>query len=192
MRRAFLAETPPTDVRGSLNPATNRAATVRKRFFHGLLMASFLVITWQASGAQPPYWIPAPNTSWQWQLTGQVDQTVNVSMYDIDLFNNTASTVSSLHAQGRKVVCYVSVGSWEDFRADAASFPASVKGSVLDGYPNERWLDIRNLDVLGPIMAARLDMCKAKGFDAVEPDNVDGYSNSSGFPLTDADQIRYN
>ncbi len=32
-------------------------------------------------------------------------------------------------------------------------------------------------------MAARVDTCKAKGFDAVKPDNVDGYTNSIGFPL---------
>jgi uncharacterized protein (TIGR03437 family) len=155
-------------------------------------VAGLLVTAWAGLGAQPSYWIPAPNTPWQWQLTGTVDQTVNVAMYDIDLFNNSASVVASLHAQGRKVVCYMSAGSWEDFRSDAASFLDSVKGSPLDGFPNERWLDIRNLTVLGPIMEARLDMCKAKGFDGVEPDNVDGYSNQSGFPLTDADQIRYN
>src|SRR5438105_2024827 len=118
--------------------------------------------------AQPSYWTPAPNTSWQWQLTGVVDQSVNVAMFDIDLFNNSASVVAALHAQGRRVICYVSVGSWEDFRPDAGSFPASVKGLALDGYPNERWLDIRNLDALAPIMGARLDMCKAKGFDGVE------------------------
>ncbi len=53
-------------------------------------------------------------------------------------------------------------------------------------------MDIRNLSVLGPIMRSRLDMCKNKGFDAVEFDNVDGYTNNSGFPLTASDQIAYN
>ena len=43
-----------------------------------------------------------------------------------------------------------------------------------------------------PIMAARMDRCRAKGFDGVEPDNVDGYSNDTGFPLTGADQRAYN
>jgi hypothetical protein len=41
-------------------------------------------------------------------------------------------------------------------------------------------------------MEARLDLCKAKGFDGVEPDNIDGYSNSTGFPLMYQDQIAYN
>jgi hypothetical protein len=43
-----------------------------------------------------------------------------------------------------------------------------------------------------PILAARIDACRAKGFDAVEADNVDGFANSSGFALTAADQLAYN
>lgn len=35
-------------------------------------------------------------------------------------------------------------------------------------------------------------MCRDKGFDAVEPDNMDGYQNKSGFPLTADDQLKYN
>jgi hypothetical protein len=35
--------------------------------------------------------------------------------------------------------------------------------------------------------------CAAKGFDGVDPDNVDGWDgNDTGFPLTAADQITYN
>ncbi len=56
----------------------------------------------------------------------------------------------------------------------------------------EAWLDVRRLDVLEPIMAARLDLCRAKGFDAVDPDNLDGYRNDTGFPLTPEDQLRFN
>ena len=65
-------------------------------------------------------------------------------------------------------------------------------GKELDGWPDERWLDIRQWDQLEPILAARFDQCRAKGFDAVEPDNVDGYSNESGFPLTADDQLTFN
>ena len=156
------------------------------------LIASILVVSLPGLWAQSFYWTPALNTTWQWQLTTPVDQTVSVAMYDIDLFDNSAKVVASLHAQGRRVVCYLSAGSWEDWRPDAASFPASVLGLTLDGYPDEKWLDIRNLAVLGPIMSARLDLCKSKGFDAVEPDNIDGYSNKTGFPLKYSDQITYN
>jgi hypothetical protein len=55
-----------------------------------------------------------------------------------------------------------------------------------------RWLDIRRWDALEPILAARFDTCRSKGFDAVEPDNVDGYSNDSGFKLSAADQLTFN
>ncbi len=136
-------------------------------------------------------WRPALNTSWQIQLTGTIDQSVNATMYDIDGFDNTASVVAALHARGRKVICYFSAGSWENWRPDAGAFPAAVKGKS-NGWPGEQWLDIRRLDVLGPIMDARLDMCKAKGFDGVDPDNVDGYTNDTGFPLTYQDQLTYN
>ena len=137
-------------------------------------------------------WRPAQATTWQWQLTGTVDTTVDAQMFDIDLFDNSASVVNTLHGQGRKVVCYMSAGSWEDWRPDAGDFPESVLGNGLDGWPGERWLDIRRLDVLGPIMGARLDLCRDKGFDGVEFDNVDGYGNNAGFSLGYNDQIAYN
>ena len=41
-------------------------------------------------------------------------------------------------------------------------------------------------------MRARLDLCKAKGFDGIEPDNIDGYDNDTGFPITYEDQLAYN
>jgi hypothetical protein len=129
--------------------------------------------------------------SWQWQLTTPVDQSVNVAMYDIDLFDNGASVVSSLHAAGRKVICYMEVGAWENYRPDAGSFPASILGATMGGYPNEKYVDIRS-PLLRPIIEARLDMCKAKGFDGIEPDIDDSYPENTGFPLTRQDQINYN
>ncbi len=142
----------------------------------------------------PPgaHWTPGPGTTWQWQLTTPVDRSVAADVYDIDLFDNDAAVVSALHAQGRKAICYFSAGSYEPGRPDSGSFPAAVLGNELEGWPGERWLDIRQLDVLGPIMERRLDLCKQKGFDGVEPDNVDAYTNNSGFSLTPADQLRYN
>lgn len=136
-------------------------------------------------------WRPAPGTTWQWQLTGSIDTSVAAEMYDVDLFDVSAGTVAVLKGQGKAVVCYMSAGSWEDWRPDAGDFPDSVKGRS-NGWAGEKWLDIRRLDVLGPIMEARMDLCVAKGFDAVEPDNIDGYSNRTGFPLAAADQLAYN
>jgi hypothetical protein len=141
-----------------------------------------------AAGAR---WIPRPGTPWQWQLTEPVDQRVKVPVYDIDAFQNSAAVVAQLHRSGRKVICYVNVGAYESFRPDRGSFPARVIGRS-NGWPGERWLDIRRIDILGPIMARRFDMCRAKGFDAVEPDLVEGYAERTGFPLTASDQLRYN
>jgi len=137
-------------------------------------------------------WQPAPGTSWQWQLSGSIDTSFAVQMYDIDLFDTPQSVIDQLHAGGRVVICYFSAGSWEDWRADATDFPASVLGNQLDGWPDEKWLDIRQLDILGPLMQARLDLAVQKQCDGVEPDNVDGYTNNSGFPLTAANQLAYN
>jgi hypothetical protein len=131
------------------------------------------------------------NTSWHWQLTGTLDTKVNATVLDIDLFNTDAATIAQLKAAGRKVVCYFSAGSAENWRADYALFQASDKGKGLDGWPGEYWLDTRSTTVRS-VMVARLDLAKQKGCDGVEPDNVDGYSNSSGFPLTAAHQLDYN
>lgn len=138
-----------------------------------------------------PVWRPRPGTSWQWQLKGTIDTSFDVQMYDIDLFDTPRSTIASLQAQGRKVVCYFSAGSWENWRPDAGQFPARVRGRD-NGWPGEKWLDIRALDVLAPIMKARLDLARSKGCDGVEPDNVDGYANNTNFPLSDQDQLRFN
>lgn len=140
----------------------------------------------------PPIWQPALNTSWQLQLSGlPVDQSIDVVMFDIDLFDNASTVIDDLHSKGKVVVCYYSAGTFEDFRPDSQQFPASVMGKS-NGWPGERWLDIRQLEILQPIMAARLDLAKEKGCDGVDPDNVDGYTNDTGFPLTYEDQLKYN
>ncbi|MFF0016071.1 endo alpha-1,4 polygalactosaminidase [Streptomyces sp. NPDC005374] len=137
------------------------------------------------------HWRPRPGTAWQWQLTGRVDTSVDVPVYDIDGFDQSAAVVSALHRKDRKVICYLSTGAWEDWRPDAKRFPEAVIGRG-NGWEGERWLDIRRTDVLEPLMAARFDMCRKKGFDAIEPDNMDGYKNRTGFGLKAADQLRYN
>jgi hypothetical protein len=139
----------------------------------------------------PGCWAPALQTSWQWQLQGPIDTSFDVDMYDVDGFEVPRGVVSDLRADGSAVVCYISAGSWERWRPDADRFPERVLGRS-NGWPGERWLDIRRRAVLRPIMERRLDMCERKGFDAVEFDNVDGYANRTGFPLSGADQLRYN
>ncbi|WP_307853447.1 endo alpha-1,4 polygalactosaminidase [Kitasatospora sp. RG8] len=136
-------------------------------------------------------WQPTPGLAWQWQLGGGVDQSVDVPVYDIDGFETDAATVAALHAKGRKVICYINAGSWEDFRPDSTAFAKALQGDG-NGWKGEKWFDIRKIDQLKPLMASRFDMCRSKGFDAVEPDTIEAYNQNSGFPLTADDQLRYN
>ncbi|RST19021.1 endo alpha-1,4 polygalactosaminidase [Streptomyces sp. WAC05374] len=164
-----------------------------------MLLAALLLVVAGCTGDTSPVpgpppaarWVPRPGTPWQWQLDGRVDPGADVPVYDIDGFENTAGDVARLHREGRRVICYVNAGAWEDFRPDRDDFPESVRGRP-NGWAGERWLDIRRLDVLRPLMERRLDMCRRKGFDAVEPDLMDGYLHDTGFPLVAADQLAYN
>ena len=137
-------------------------------------------------------WRPSAGTTWQYQLSGAVDVSADADVFVVDGADTTAEQVRELHGRGRRAVCYVNAGAYEDWRSDASGFPADVLGAPLDSWPGERWLDIRRTDVLLPLLAARLDVCRAKGFDAVEGDNVDGYGNDSGFPLGADDQLAFN
>ncbi len=137
------------------------------------------------------YWVPPVAASWQIQFTGPIDTSLDVDIYDLDLFDTEASVIADLKSRGKNAICYINAGTWENWRPDASRFPRSVKGRG-NGWPGEKWLDIRRMDILGPLMEARLDLCKAKGFVAVDPDNINGYANRTGFPLTYEDQIRYN
>ncbi|MEU6736342.1 endo alpha-1,4 polygalactosaminidase [Streptomyces physcomitrii] len=139
----------------------------------------------------PARWHPRPGSDWQWQLSGPLDTGVDVPVYDVDGFETSRAQVRRLHRDGRRVICYVNAGAWESFRPDADDFPAALRGGQ-NGWPGERWLDIRQRERLRPLMAARFDMCRAKGFDAVEPDLLDAYQEDTGFPLTAADQLGYN
>lgn len=135
-------------------------------------------------------WQPKPLTTWQWQLTGTIDTTVKASVYNIDLFDAPQNTIDKLRSQGVKVICYFSAGSSENWRPDYNQFPAVIKGKS-NGWSGEKWLDIRRIDLLS-VMTSRLDLALVKNCDGVEADNVDGYTNSTGFPLKYADQIKYN
>lgn len=134
---------------------------------------------------------PAPLVTWQWQLSGDVNTNYDVTIYDIDLFDSDTALIQGLQAQNRRVICYFSAGSYENWREDAGDFNNADLGNALDGWPGERWLDIRNQNVRD-IMEARLDLAVQKGCDGVEPDNMDGYTNDPGFNFTASDQLNYN
>lgn len=137
------------------------------------------------------FWSPPPGTSWQWQLTGTIDTSLDVTMYDIDLFDVPTTTLTTLRSDDRIIICYFSAGSFEDWRTDADDFPTEAIGNPLGDWEGEWWIDHTHPTVRD-IMTARLEYAAIRGCHGVEPDNVDGYANNNGLGLTAADQLDYN
>jgi hypothetical protein len=164
------------------------------RVFAAFQYRTYLPIVMNRYSQSTPdnWWKPSPGTSWQWQLSGAIDTTPDVKMYDIDLFDAPQAVIDQLHRDGRVVICYFSAGTYEDWRPDKDAFPAEVLGKSMPEWPSERWLDISQIDLLNPVMSARLNLAVQKNCDGVEPDNVDGYVNDTGFSLDFADQYAYN
>lgn len=140
----------------------------------------------------PPAYAAPPNSTWHIQYTGNINTNLEVAIYNLDLFDTDPGVIADLHTRGIFVMCYFSAGSFEDWRPDINAFPADLLGAALEDWEGERWLDIRRLDVLTPIIEARLGLAVEKACDGVDPDNVNGYTNETGFPLTYEDQLAYN
>jgi hypothetical protein len=130
-------------------------------------------------------------SKWNYILTKPLHLTIRANVYDIDGFNTSREAIATIHSQQSKAICYLSAGTWEKWRPDAGKFPRKVIG-ISNGWKGEQWLDIRQTAILLPIMQARVDMCKDKGFDAIEFDNVDAYRNKTGFPIKNTDQFYFN
>jgi hypothetical protein len=179
--------------------------TVMRIFLAHIFLLS-LMLAGCGGGDQPPtttgssydppvttgsWYKPPVFTKWQWQLTGPVNTTYNVDIYDIDLFDSSESLIQQLHAKAAKVICYFSGGTYEDWRPDANSFSAGDLGNAVAGWPGEYWLDIRSTKI-HTIMKNRLDLAVQKNCDGVEPDNMDGYTNNPGLSISAADQLYFN
>jgi hypothetical protein len=143
---------------------------------------------------------------WDWQigLVAPMQRTGAraVDIYDIDGFLTTPAQVRAIHTRWQaatlphpKAICYLDL-AWEDYRPDATPgrfFPAATLGNVYFGYPQERWVDFRQLDALKPMLDERIRMCAAKGFDTVELDDIDSFDppSTTGFHLTPGDAQNY-
>ncbi|MGH2549135.1 MAG: endo alpha-1,4 polygalactosaminidase [Thermomicrobiales bacterium] len=146
-----------------------------------------------AQTPEPTHWIPTAGMTWQILLSdSNVGEILPVEVYDLDGFETTKQTVERLHERGIKVICYIDAGTREDWRPDADQYPDEIIGNSWDEWEGERYVDIRRIDLLAPILEARLDMCAEKGFDAVDPDNMDTVWADTGFSLTEQDQIAFN
>ncbi|MCH2546374.1 MAG: endo alpha-1,4 polygalactosaminidase [Alphaproteobacteria bacterium] len=146
---------------------------------------------WASDPRTQPYITPPVNGTIDLQYTGKIDGTAPVQVLNLDGFDTSAELVATLLAKGVYPVCYINAGATENWRPDIADFPAQVVGKAYEGWEGEHWLDIRRIDLIGPIISKRMDMCKAKGFLGIDPDNLDGYQTSTGFDLTENDQLKF-
>lgn len=140
-------------------------------------------------------WKPRVGATWQIILRSTIDSTVDtltpeVEVWDIDANEHPDETVKKLHASNKKVICYFSAGSWENWRADKDKFAQADLGSVLEGWPDERWLNTASSSVRA-IMSQRIADAASKGCDAIDPDNVDGFANKNGIGLTKEGAVDY-
>jgi hypothetical protein len=142
---------------------------------------------------------------WDWQI-GRVSPLQRtgsraVDIYDVDGFLTTRAEVAAIHRAWRaatlrhpRAICYLDM-AWEDYRPDASPspygryFPPAALGNVYFGFPQERWVDFRQLNALKPMLRERIRMCARKGFDAVELDDIDSFDppGTTGFHLTPGD-----
>lgn len=132
-------------------------------------------------------WVPDVSAAWQIvlrrpvKLNAAVDP--DVAIWDLDLFDNSVETFKTLQDAGKKVICYFSAGSYENWRDDKGQFQESDMGSTLDGWPDERWLKLDSENVRN-IMKQRIELAASKGCNAIDPDNVDGYVSAGSHSLS--------
>lgn len=86
----------------------------------------------------------------------------NVGIWDIDLFDTPASTISGIHDDGAKVICYFSAGTGEDWRPDYDDFQQGDLGSGLPDWQGEVYLNLRSANVL-KVMTARIEKASNNG-----------------------------
>ncbi|PTD01206.1 hypothetical protein FCULG_00012662, partial [Fusarium culmorum] len=141
-------------------------------------------------------WQPEVGASWQIILLKPIEVKndtkiePDVEIFDLDLYDNDASTFAALQTLGKKVICYFSAGSYEDWRDDKGDFHKVDLGKPLDGWTGERWLNVSSPNVRS-IMKRRIEMAAKKGCDAIDPDNVDGFQNDNGLKLTQKDTVDF-
>lgn len=165
----------------------------------------------QTATAATTWWHPGPLSSWQYAIGEPFPIAVptdigNVEAYDIDEGNEAGTSprqveasVAAIHASGAKAICYVETGGWESYRSDASEYDSAILGRAVPGYTDERYVDIRQWSddpgptglALGQILTARFQLCKDEGFDGVETDLDDTYTDNTGFPLTMASELTF-
>ncbi len=138
------------------------------------------------------WWQPKASDNLIWYITyqGNINTEIPADVFFLD-GDVSQSVINTLKSRGKKVMCYISVGSLENWRSDFSAFPDDVIGNDYTGWPGEAWLDVSNIAALAPLLRARLDQCQSKGFDGIDADNVNGYANNTGFEISKSHAIRF-
>lgn len=147
--------------------------------------------------AAPTSWSKLPvSASWQVVLQAQTEVRAEqgIDVYDIDIDSSNA-TFQSLLSANKHVVYYFSAGTSETWRSDVGCFNhhlgAQDYGCNFGGdFPDEFWLNTSSIEVR-EIMQHRIQHAKDRNCSAIDPDNIDGYTNPNGIGATDADTIDY-
>lgn len=165
---------------------------------------------------------PAPGSANIWDT--DLFQDSNVANAGVP--TGPSPVVTALHAAGDYSICYVETGAYQIGFPDGSNFAPADYGATgtssnpvfsnqyqMQGYANEYWFNLSGfanyvagnastLTGVAPNIAAALDQrfkgCKTEGQDAVEPDDLDGYTNASqtgaaggGWGLTQADSTGF-
>jgi len=154
---------------------------------------------------RPVLWTPEIAAPFQIILTGVVDTAAarltpeHVAIFDIDMFLTPKSSIDDLRTQNKKVICYFSAGSSEDWRDDYGRLTAKDMGNKVEKddagksfWDGEKWLNIKNpnpsdtqnLPNVWQLMRDRIRFAAQQGCDAIDPDNVGKYP--SLFPSDNA------
>ncbi|HEY6079878.1 MAG TPA: endo alpha-1,4 polygalactosaminidase [Polyangiaceae bacterium] len=142
------------------------------------------------SSPETTLYVPAENVAWQAKLSGAVDIAEDAELFYLDAELQDSADLAQLHEQGRHYICYLSAGSWEDFRDDAKAFPESALGSPLPNFENERWLDVRSPEVR-QLMQQRIERLGALGCDGIPPSSLAVHAADTGLGLTQEDALDY-
>jgi len=141
--------------------------------------------------------IPTQSDTWNIALGSKFDiSNEPAKILEVDLESTSASTIRDYQSRGKKIICYFSGGTVEDYR-DYYDDYKKVSGLVRNKYeawPRERWLDYR-VSGYKPLIKQRMQEAVNKGCDGIDVDNVDGYQVSDvkswSDPLTKQDAINF-
>ena len=143
---------------------------------------------------------PSGKLIWDYQIGAGDGASISLpngaNLIDVDGFTTSATRVAQLKAQGAYTLCYIDAGSYEPGRPDSASYPSYLKLQQDPNWPAEYFLDVTDVfkpnSILATILRNRFQMCKDKGFDALDPDNLQNDENVSGGKITTQQQIDFN